>query len=61
MNILSSNPKVKVIMINIFGGITRCDDVANGLVTALNQLQSTVPIVVRLSGTNATEGFEFLK
>ncbi len=61
MNLLSSNPKVKVIMINIFGGITRCDDVANGLVTALNQLQSTVPIVVRLSGTNATEGLEILK
>ena len=48
-------------MINIFGGITRCDDVAKGLLEALRQLDVQVPIVVRLSGTNAKEGLEILK
>ncbi len=61
MQLLTSNPKVEVIMINIFGGITRCDDVANGLVTALNQMNIHVPIVIRLSGTNAEAGLEILK
>jgi succinyl-CoA synthetase beta subunit len=61
MQLLTSNPKVEVIMINIFGGITRCDDVANGLVTALNQMNIQVPIVIRLSGTNAEAGLEILK
>ena len=48
-------------MINIFGGITRCDDVARGLITALDQIKTTIPIVVRLSGTNAGEGLKLLK
>ncbi len=48
-------------MINIFGGITRCDDVARGLLAALEQLDVQVPIVVRLSGTNAKEGLEILQ
>ena len=48
-------------MINIFGGITRCDDVARGLVAALDQLKVEIPIVVRLSGTNSKEGLEILK
>jgi succinyl-CoA synthetase beta subunit len=61
MQLLTSNPKVEVIMINIFGGITRCDDVANGLVTALNQMNIHIPIVIRLSGTNAEAGLEILK
>lgn len=61
MNILLSDKNVKAVMINIFGGITRCDDVARGLITALDQIKTTVPIVVRLSGTNAREGLEILK
>lgn len=61
MNILLSDSNVKVVMINIFGGITRCDDVARGLLTALDQIEVKLPIVVRLSGTNAKEGLELLK
>ncbi len=60
MNLLMSDKNVKVIMINIFGGITRCDDVAKGLVTALKQLNVDIPIVIRLSGTNAEEGLRIL-
>jgi succinyl-CoA synthetase beta subunit len=60
MNLLMSDKNVKVIMINIFGGITRCDDVANGLITALNQLKVDIPIVIRLSGTNAEEGLRII-
>jgi succinyl-CoA synthetase, beta subunit len=61
MNLLLSDKNVKVVMINIFGGITRCDDVAKGLLVALEQIKTPVPIVVRLSGTNAKEGLEILK
>ncbi|MDX9747488.1 MAG: ADP-forming succinate--CoA ligase subunit beta [Paludibacter sp.] len=61
MNLLLSDKNVKVVMINIFGGITRCDDVARGLVTALQQLNVDIPIVVRLSGTNARQGLEIIK
>jgi succinyl-CoA synthetase beta subunit len=61
MNILLSDTNVKVVMINIFGGITRCDDVARGLVAALKAIQTDVPIVVRLSGTNSKEGLEIIK
>lgn len=61
MNLILSDENVKVVMINIFGGITRCDDVARGLLTALEQLDVQVPIVVRLSGTNAKEGLEILQ
>lgn len=61
MNILLSDTNVKSVMINIFGGITRGDDVARGLITALEQIKTDIPIVVRLSGTNAKEGLELLK
>jgi succinyl-CoA synthetase beta subunit len=61
MNLILSDKNVKVVMINIFGGITRCDDVARGLISALDQIKVEVPIVVRLSGTNAKEGLEILK
>lgn len=61
MNILLSDKNVKAVMINIFGGITRCDDVARGLVIALNEIKTEIPIVIRLSGTNAKEGLEIIK
>jgi len=61
MNLLLSDKNVKVVMINIFGGITRCDDVAHGLVAALDTIKVDIPIVVRLSGTNSKEGLEILK
>jgi succinyl-CoA synthetase beta subunit len=61
MNILISDKNVKAVMINIFGGITRCDDVARGLIEALDVIKSDIPIVVRLSGTNSEEGLAMLK
>ncbi|WP_372775935.1 ADP-forming succinate--CoA ligase subunit beta [Mangrovibacterium sp.] len=61
MNILLSDKNVEAVMINIFGGITRCDDVARGLITALDVIKTKIPIVVRLSGTNAEEGLALLK
>jgi len=61
MNILISDKNVKAVMINIFGGITRCDDVARGLVTALDEIKTNIPVVIRLSGTNAREGLEIIR
>ena len=61
MNLILSDKGVKVVMINIFGGITRCDDVAKGLMAALEQIKIKVPIVIRLSGTNSKEGLEILR
>ncbi len=61
MNLILSDKNVKVIMINIFGGITRCDDVAKGLIAALEQIKIQIPIVIRLSGTNSKEGLAILK
>ncbi len=61
MNILISDKNVKAVMINIFGGITRCDDVARGLTEAMKMIHTNIPIVVRLSGTNAEEGLALLK
>jgi succinyl-CoA synthetase beta subunit len=61
MDLLLSDKNVKVVMINIFGGITRCDDVARGLVKALDQMKTDIPIVVRLAGTNSKEGLEIIR
>ncbi len=61
MNILLSDSNVEAVMINIFGGITRCDDVARGLVIALDEIKTEIPIVIRLSGTNAKEGLEIIR
>jgi succinyl-CoA synthetase beta subunit len=55
LEVLLSDEKVKALLINIFGGITRCDEVAEGLLTALERLGATLPIVVRLDGTNEEE------
>ncbi|HEX2202408.1 MAG TPA: ADP-forming succinate--CoA ligase subunit beta [Longimicrobium sp.] len=52
LKIITSDPAVKAILFNIFGGITRTDDVANGIVTATKQIDIQVPIVIRLTGTN---------
>ena len=52
LQIITSDPSVKVILFNIFGGITRCDDVANGIVEATRRIQIDIPIVIRLTGTN---------
>jgi succinyl-CoA synthetase beta subunit len=60
IKIILKNKNVKVILINIFGGITRCDDIAKGILAAKKQLDISVPLVVRLSGTNEAEGQELL-
>jgi succinyl-CoA synthetase beta subunit len=61
LRIITSDPNVKVILFNIFGGITRCDDVANGIVTATNQIDISVPIVIRLTGTNEELAVQILE
>ncbi len=61
MRIILSDPNVDAILFNIFGGITRCDDVANGIVQALDQMDVEVPIVIRLTGTNEKEALEILE
>jgi len=60
LRIILSDPKVKAVLINIFGGITRCDEVARGILTALEEVKTDVPIVVRLVGTNEDEGRRLL-
>jgi succinyl-CoA synthetase beta subunit len=60
LEVLLSDPKVKAVLFNIFGGITRCDEVANGILQALDQIDVQVPIVVRLDGTNDEEGRKIL-
>jgi succinyl-CoA synthetase beta subunit len=59
--VILMNSKVKGVVMNVFGGITRGDEVAKGLVTARNNLKMTIPLVVRLSGTRADEGRAILK
>jgi succinyl-CoA synthetase beta subunit len=61
LEIISADQQVKSILFNIFGGITRCDEVARGILQALDQLTIEDPIVVRLDGTNAEEGRELLR
>ena len=61
LSILLKDPDVKVIFFNIFGGITRCDDVANGILQAKRELDIKQPIVARLTGTNEEQGMEILK
>ena len=54
-----SDDRVKAVLINIFGGITRCDEVARGILEAIDTLDVKVPFVVRLVGTNEEEGRQF--
>ena len=61
LRIITSDKNVKVILFNIFGGITRCDDVANGIVEATKRIEIDVPLVIRLTGTNEKEALEILK
>lgn len=60
LTIIMRNAKVKSILVNIFGGITRCDDIANGIVEAKNRIKFSVPMAVRLTGTNEEEAKEIL-
>jgi len=59
--ILISDPDVKAALVNIFGGIVRCDLIANGVVKAAREMGSKVPLVMRLEGTNVEEGKKILE
>jgi succinyl-CoA synthetase beta subunit len=56
LRIILSDPRVRVVLINIFGGITRCDEVARGILQAMKEVDAQVPMVVRLVGTNEVAG-----
>jgi len=60
LRIILADPKVKAVLFNIFGGITRCDEVAKGVLEALEQVPTDVPMVARLVGTNEEEGRRIL-
>ena len=60
LRIILADPKVKAVLFNIFGGITRCDEVARGVLAALQEVDTKVPMVARLVGTNAEEGLRLL-
>ena len=60
LTVITSDEKVTAILFNIFGGITRCDEIAKGIVTASKQLDLKLPLVVRLDGTNSEEGLKIL-
>jgi succinyl-CoA synthetase beta subunit len=60
LRIILADPNVKAVLFNIFGGITRCDEVARGILVALDEVKPKVPMVVRLVGTNAEEGRQLL-
>jgi succinyl-CoA synthetase beta subunit len=58
--LILSNPSVKAILVNIFGGIVRCDLIAEGIISAVREVKVTVPVVVRLEGTNVDQGRRML-
>jgi len=60
-NIILSDKNVKAVLINIFGGIVRCDRVANGVIEAVKTIDIKIPVVVRLEGTNAKEAADILE
>ena len=60
LEVITSDPKVTAVLFNIFGGITRCDEIAKGIVEASQHIELTVPLVVRLDGTNSEEGLRIL-
>ncbi len=60
LRIILSDPNVKAVLFNVFGGITRGDEVARGILTALDEIKTNVPMVIRLVGTNADEGRQIL-
>lgn len=60
LRLILSDPDVQCILLNIFGGITRCDEVARGIISAYEQIQPNLPIILRLQGTNAQEGLRII-
>ncbi len=59
--IIVSDKKIKTILVNIFGGIVRCDLIAEGVITAIKEVDIKVPIVIRLEGTNVEEGKKLIR
>jgi succinyl-CoA synthetase beta subunit len=59
--LILSDSKVKAILVNIFGGIVRCDLIAEGIISAIQEVGVDIPVVVRLEGTNAPQGMALLK
>ncbi|EQD38347.1 succinyl-CoA synthetase, beta subunit, partial [mine drainage metagenome] len=60
LEVINTDPNVQVILVNIFGGIVRCDDVARGILRAIEEVKLSSPIVLRLDGTNSTEARKIL-
>jgi succinyl-CoA synthetase beta subunit len=60
LEVITSDEKVKAVLFNIFGGITRCDEVAKGIIEAYERVEMNVPLVIRLDGTNSEEGLRLL-
>ena len=60
LEVIKSDAKVTAILFNIFGGITRCDEIAKGIIEAFARMDIEVPLVVRLDGTNSEEGLALL-
>jgi len=60
LEVITSDPNVRAILFNIFGGITRCDEIAKGIIEAFSRIDIEVPLVVRLDGTNSEEGLGLL-
>jgi succinyl-CoA synthetase beta subunit len=60
LRIILADANVRAVLLNVFGGITRCDEVARGILTALKDIKTNIPMVVRLVGTNAEEGRQIL-
>jgi succinyl-CoA synthetase beta subunit len=61
LEVINTDPNVRVILVNIFGGIVRCDEVAQGILTALGRVEIAAPIVLRLDGTNSVEARRMLE
>jgi succinyl-CoA synthetase beta subunit len=61
LEVITTDPKVRAVLFNIFGGITRCDEVAKGIIEASQRIDLDVPLVVRLDGTNSEQGLELLE
>ena len=61
LEVITSDSQVRSILFNIFGGITRCDDVARGLLTAFEKIKVDIPVVIRLTGTNEEIARELLE
>jgi succinyl-CoA synthetase beta subunit len=61
LTVINDDPNVRAIFVNVFGGITRCDEIARGIVQAMQEVDLDSPLIVRLDGTNSAEGHAILE